>query len=470
MPKRRISQEAARDLIWGSRDAPGLIEEVIGFGSATSALKNVHYMNDLAQSILGGVPTGGGDLLCHVIREGIGEETEDNSEATLRADRRFGGDFARAYPANLGSAQVRRLRLGARALLNVDQGMYKPGTSMASSVATHQALLGAEGFRRFRMGAFLASILDDNARSKLAEFYRADSDPVSRTLKPLFQQGSLSQDKGNRPLADRNPTAFDDDLGKALAQILRQPLSKPALLRAFALGSCLGFILKVFGAGRPDGRPRLLALPTEQDGLPRPLREKAVLSLRRGGADLDRHLAQVIAASKDAKALWRDAKGAEAAVEVEDGAPGEMAVALVEALRRLRADDDSDTKRLYWPQESILSLGRRAGLILPRSTKAGWGNYLALSPEMVEVLSLMLIPWGERRPWRDFWAEIRERLGVVVGATDDEDLRCLEATGVVNVSLEDLSNSAEIILDQAVRRGVARRLPDSGAEIGGYEE
>lgn len=470
MPKRRISQEVARDLIWGRRDAPGLIEEVIGFGSATNALKNVHYMNDLAQSVLGGLPADGGDLLCHVIREGVGEEAEDNSEATLRADRRFGEGFARAYPVSLGAAQVRRLRLGARALLNVDQGMYKPGTAMASSVATHQTLLGAEGFRRFRMGAFLASIMDDHARSRLAELYRSDSDPVSRTLKPLFQQGPLSPDKGGRTLAGRKLTAFDQDLGKALAQILRQPLSKPALLRAFALGSCLGFILKVFGAGRPNGRPLLLALSAEQEGGPRPLREKAVLSLRRGGADLDRHLALLIAGSKDAKNLWREPKSAEASVEVDDGAPAEMAAALLEGLRRLRADEETDAKRLYWPQDSILALGRRAGLILPRSTKAGWGTYLALSPEVVEVLSLMLLPWGERRSWRDFWAEVHERLGVVIGATDDEDLRHLEAAGVLNVSLEDLSNNSELILDQAVRRGVARRLPDSGAEVGGYEE
>ena len=86
--------EAARDLIWGRRDAPGLIEEVIGFGSATGALKNVHYMNDLAQSVVGGLPADSGDLLCHVIREGVGEEAEDNSEPTLRADRRFGEGFA----------------------------------------------------------------------------------------------------------------------------------------------------------------------------------------------------------------------------------------------------------------------------------------------------------------------------------------------------------------------------------------
>jgi hypothetical protein len=443
---------------------------VVGFGAATSGLKNVHFMNDLAQSVVGGLPADGGDLLCRVIREGIGREDEDNSEGSLRSDRRFAVAFGRAYPASLGSAQVRRLRLGARALLNVDLGMYLPGSQMASSVATNEALLGAEGFRRFRMGAYLASILDEEARGRLAALYRSDSDPVSRALRPLFQPGPLTSEReGSGPTA-RKLTSFDKDLGRALGQVLRQPLSKPALLRAFALGSCLGFILKVFGAGRAEGRPLLLALTAEQEGGPRPLREKAVVSLRRGAADLDRQLAKVIATSKDAKSLWREAKAAEAAVEVSDGDSEEMAAALLDGLRRLRTDEDGDGNRIYWPQESILSLGRRAGLILPRFTKAGWGAYLALSPEVVEVLSLMLLPWGERREWRDFWATVRDRLGILVGACDDDDMRHLNAAGVLNVSLEDLSNNADLILDQAVRRGVARRLPDSGAEVGGYEE
>jgi hypothetical protein len=470
MPRRRISIDAARDVIWGRRDAPGIIEELVGFGPATGALKNVHFMNDLAQTVLGGLPADGGDFVCRVIREGVGKEDEDNTETTLRADGRFGGAFSRAYPAQLGTAQVRRLRLGARALLNIDEGIYAPGTQMASSVATHAALLGAEGFRRFRMGTFIAGILDEDARSRVRALYTSDADPVSRALKPLFQQGALAPDRSSRAALARRPTAFDRDLGAALGLILRQPLSKPAILRTFALGSCLGFILKVFGAGADDGRPVLLALGADEDVPAGPLREKAVLSLRRGGADLDRRLAHLVADSKEAKGLWRDAKAGEAAVEVADDAPSEMAQSLIEALRRVKGDDDADTKKMYWPQESILALGRRAGLIQPRNLKAGWGSYLALSSEMVEVLGLMLLPWGERMSWRAFWALVRERFGFIIGANDDDDMNRLNAAGVLNVSLEELSDNSERLLEYSVRRGIARRLPDSGAEIGGYEE
>jgi hypothetical protein len=469
MSRRRISVQVARDLLWGAGEAPGLIEETVGFSPATGQLKAVHFMNDLAQTVLGGCPEGRGDLLCMVIREGVGREGEDNSEAALRADQQFGAVFSRAYPVALGAAQVRRLRLGARALLNVDQGMYAPKTQMASSVATHGALLGADGFRRFRMGAYLANILDDDAKTRLRRLYDSDSDPVSFALKPLFQPGALQAD-GTARIGWASPTPFDFDLGEALARVVQQPLSKPTVLRALALGSCLGFVLKVFGAGRPHGRPVLLALSGDDEARPGPLREKAVISMRRGGADLDRKLAQQVAAAAGAKSLWREPKSAEPTVEVDLRAPAEMALDMIQRLREFRSAEDDDVKRMYWPQDAVTSLGRKAGIILPRSARAGWGMYLALTPELVEVVSLMLLPWGQRMEWRAFWAEARARLGIIIGANDDEDMNALEASGVLNVSLEDLSQNAERILAHAVRRGVARRLPDSGAEIGGYEE
>lgn len=469
MSKRLVSVQVARDLLWGAREAPGLIEETIGFKPATAGLKNVHFMNDLAQTVLGGCPPDGGDLLCKVIREGVSKD-EDNSEESLRADMRFGVAFSRAYPVALGAAQVKRLRLGARALLNVDQGMYAPGIQMASSVATHRALLGADGFRRFRMGAYLASVLDDDAKARFRNLYESDADPVSLALKPLFQRGDLQTGGGARVVGRHSKTQFDADLGKALAQVLRQPLSKPTVLRAFALASCLGFILKVFGAGMREGRPVLLALGGDEDGGPRPLREKAVISMRRGGAELDRRLAQLVAAAKDAKHLWHEPKTSEANVEIKDGAPDEMALELIERLHEFRAEEDDDVKQMYWPQDAVTSLGRRAGIIQPRVNHAGWGSYLALTSEAVEVVSLMLLPWGERADWRAFWTDARARLGIVIGANDDEDMHVLKTAGVLNVSLEDLSENSKSILAQAVRRGVARLLPDSGTEIGGYEE
>lgn len=468
MPKRRISIEAARELLHGSREHAGMFEQVVGFGAGTAALKAVHVMNDLAQTVLGGCPKDGGDLLCRVIREGIGDD-EDNGEATLRRDVRFGADFSRAFPIALGSAQVRRLRLGARALLNVDGGMYLPSTQMASSVATNKALLGAEGFRRFRMGRYLAAVLDETARARLVDLYSSDRDPVSKALRPLFQAGEGVGDRN--ALSSRELSGFDRELGRGLGQILRQPLSKPAILRNLALASSLGLALRVFGAGFTEGRPVMLALNTGQRVTPS-LREKAVLCLRRCTAEFDRELARSVAASSAARDLWRDAKAGDGSVEVTDGAPEAMAQELIEKLRRARQanGDDGDSKRIYWPQDGMVAFGRRGGFILPKDNRAGWGVYLCLTPEAVEVLALMLLPWGERVSWTEFWAEVRRRYGVVVGANQHEDAEFLSSAGVSNASLEDLSRNAMALLEQSVERGVARLLPDSGAEVGGFEQ
>jgi hypothetical protein len=467
MPRLRMSFEVVRAVLQGRKDQRGLFEEMVGFASGTTSLKNVHIMNDLAQTVCGGAPDEAGDLLCRIIREGFEDDRYDNSEAALRRDPRFGNAFERAYPVMLGTEQVRRLRLAARALLNVDGGMYAAGDQMASSVATNSALLGAEGFRRFRIGAFISSVLDEAGRQRIKELYSTDTDPVSRTLRPIFQQGPLV-DRAPRRSGKSSLTPLDRALGESLGVLLSQPLSKPLLLRYLALASCMALILKIYGAGREAGRPALLALPSQSEGASRPLREKAVLSLRRGVAEFDHALSKRIAEVSDA-ALWRPAKPGEAVVEVPEGDRLKSSTELVEALRGARSGGDDEEGKIYWPQDFAASLGRRAGFILPKDVRAGWGNYLALSPEAVEVLVLMFVPHGQQIGWRTLWARVRDELGLVIGANQPEDAALLDQVGVPNVSLQDLSDNAMALLEQSVRRGVARYLPDSGAEVGVYE-
>ena len=145
-------------------------------------------------------------------------------------------------PRSLGRKRILQVRAAAGALLNVDGGMYKPGDNKASSVATHRDLLGFEGFRRFRVGAYLAAILEDDGRRRIRELYLNAQDPVSRALLPLFAEEALvDKQHGGRPIV---PTPFDRSLGRALLTLLQQPLSKPTLLRYLALGSVLGIVLK----------------------------------------------------------------------------------------------------------------------------------------------------------------------------------------------------------------------------------
>jgi hypothetical protein len=407
------------------------------------------------------LPEQAGDLLCRVVREGVTDERSDNTEAGLRRDARFGAAFTRAYPETLGTEYVRALRHGAAALLNADRGMYLPGTGMASPAATNVALLGADGFRRFHIGPFLSSVLPDAAIAGVRALYNSDLDPVSRALRPVFQDGPLV----SKPAAEapRELTEFDKGLGRGMATLLEQPLSKPVLLRYLSLACAAGVVLKIYGAGSARGVPTLLALPAEGEGS-KPLRPKAVLSLRRATTNFDKALAVELARSA---AVWRTAKGTEAAIEVVDGDRDAAALKLVEALQ---ADGGSDDEgKVYWPTDFASKLGRATGFVLPKDGRAGWGNYLSLSPEALELLVLMFVRSGERLEWRSFWSRVRDELGIIVGANQSEDAKALDDAGVPLVSLQDLEDNVEVFLEQSTQRGVARRLPDAGAEVGGTD-
>jgi len=204
----------------------------------------------------------------------------------------FAEKYSRAFPVELGSAQCAGWRLGARALLNVDGGMYLPGSQMASSVATHATLLGAEGFRRFRVGAFIAALLDDDSRARVRQLYMTDRDPVSQALRPLFQEGSLvERSPRRRPRIERTP--FELALGRTPGCTSQTPAQQASPVTAcgtwhLPLGhsSNLRCGAKVWSTRNPSacGGAR---------GGPRPLREKAVLSLRRCVSEFDHAVADL---------------------------------------------------------------------------------------------------------------------------------------------------------------------------------
>lgn len=459
---RRIDIEAIKQVLMTDEGSIGVFERALGFRASTGSIKGVHLMNDLAQSALGGAPDHGGDFLCRVIRLDI--DGEDHRESTLRADARFGAAFNRAYPAPLGKERIEGLRRAARLVLNFDRGCYQPGTQMASALATHRDLLGFEGFRRFHVGRYLMAALPEDGRALLRRLFEDDGDPITRAFRPLLLPG---------PLVDKQPaatpterTTYDEAFGRCLATLLGQPLSKPALLRALVLGASLGLVLKIFGAGRAGGRPVLLALAAQQEESgPKRLRDEAVASFRRGQEALDRLFVSLIPQHPAAAALLRKPSASAVCVEVPDARRVEtVAPALVSAARRL----NSENAKIYWPDEFAVALGRKAGCVLPLSNQAGWGRHLALTPDLVEVLVLMHVPFGAPpTPWQGLWRKVREDLGVVVGAEPTADTEFLSAAGVENVSVERLSDNAKALLRQAVRRSVARLLPDGGAEAGG---
>ncbi len=458
---RKVEFEAVRRTLMGDQEVPGAFEQALGFRAATTAYKGVHLMNDVAQSILGGAPAHGGDFLSRVIRFDV--EDEDNSERAMRSDKRFGAAFNQAFPPSLGPQRVEDLRRAARVVLNADGGLYAPGTSMASPLATHKALLGFEGFRRFRIGGYLANALAAEGRQRLTRLLEDDGDPITRAFRPLLLEADLVD---KQPPKEMKRTAFDEALGRRLSTLLAQPLSKPALLRLFALGASLGIVLKFLGAGRPHGRPLQLALVAEQQGPRKPLRQEAVASFKRGVDAFDQCVAKLIPSHPYAQEIEAKPKAKADCLEVPRGPLAGSAEGIIAAARDYGGKGDE--KDLYWPDKFFVAFGRKAGCVLPRKDQAGWGKHLALTAEFVEVLVLMFVPRGSApRPWNDFWRSAREELGVIVGSNVSADTAALESIGIENVSAEQLAENAEMLLSSAVRRGVARRLPDGGAEVGG---
>ncbi len=461
--ERSLDPALVYEILMGAENQPGVFERLVGFRTATTAYKGVHMANDLAQCVFGEAPKAGGELLSRVIRyDKLGEA---NSDEELRAHRRLGIAYSRAFPAYLGAPLIQRLRRADRLLLNFDGGIYEPGKPMCSGLGAHHQLLGPEGFRRFRLGQYLRTILPPVAEARLRGLFESTTDPSTVALLPLLHPGPTHEAEGDR----REQTAlscFDQRLGARLGALLEQPLSKPHILRLFVLAASLGIVLKVFGVGRRDGRPVLLALPVESVSNGRkPARQEAVQSLALGRTSLDAAIAAAISAHPAALELWTSPpEGVLGAVVVEDmGSLDASSAALVAKVRA-----DGLNRAVYWPDEFAISFGKKAGVILPKRDHGGWGKHLALTPDLLEALVLMFVPAGaEPLRWSDFWHEVYEELGVVCGAEPHADFRRLQEAGVLRMDLQGIDESGNIMLDLAVRRGVARRLPDSGAEVGG---
>lgn len=463
MPK-RFDQRLLRDALMGGEQGSGVFERALGFGTATTVIKGVHVMNDLAQCVLGGAPDHKGELISRVIREDRTEKGEDNSDEALRAWPLLGATYARAFPETLDPTDRSRLRAAIGAVFNHDGGVYRASDGMASGLATHQSLLGAEGFRRFRVGRYLQRILGAPGQARLVTLFQSAEDPLSRLLAPLLLDAPLV-DRAGSTEDPPELTPFDLAAGERLTALMLHPLSKPTLLRDLLLGATLVLALKVLGVGRPEGRPAVLATI---EGQQRRLRQEAVQSLRWGVDALDHRLAELLLTHPLAEALWttRPARGAEA-IELDED-PRRWQDAAPQLIQAARGVKKWGGKDVYWPEEFIISLGRKAGCVLPKRDHAGWGKRLALTPDLVEVLVLMYSPpGGDPVPWSELWASVRRELGLVIGANELQDATLLEGAGVSLMSMEDLERNSEAALDLAVRRGVARHLPDSGAEAGG---
>lgn len=460
-----LDPRALAQVLRSDADRVGVLEEVVGLNTATTTIKSVHIMNDLAQQVIGGAPSHRGDFLCRVIRyskDGSDlDKPEDNSDQAMRADPRFGEAYKQAFPPALGLARTRAIREAAQLLLNHDGGMYCAGDMMASGLASHWTLLGFEGFSRFGLGGALAQVLGEEGRARVGGLFESARDPVTLALRPLMLGGDLTPRTSGRGEFKLRP--FDVAYGRRLQVLLAHTLSKPTTLRALALSSVAWTVLRILGAGLPEGRPAILVIPSQWRRLGCRLREPAVQAYASGVARLYDAVATALAEDTGFQAAVDGIRyEGEDAIAVAPEAPAATALSELRSARSTSA-----AARVYWPDSFAAALGRRVGCVGPKDDRAGWGKYFCFTPDLLEAVILMFSDSeGAPRPWRSLWAEVRTGLGVVIGANPYEDEGLLRDRGLQHLSLDDLEHNSELFLEQACQRGLARRLPDGEAEAG----
>jgi hypothetical protein len=457
-----VSERRVRSLLMGEPGQPGLIAELLGARLNSNVYKGVHAMNDLAQTALGGTPAHRGDVLAAAAREPVRTEKEDATDEALRAHHKWGRGYRAAFPESLEPHDTLQIRAAVRALVTADGGVYRPGDGMNSPLAANIGLLGRDvTFLPVGLGRLLFELLDDDGRALLQEAFRDRSDPHTRALLPLLIEGPLEPLQRQLPEVPRS--AFDRSLGSALSRLLRHDLSKLTRLRLFLLAGGLGFALRVLGSARPEGRPAVFATAgDDRDArVPPGARALAVETYRLGLGAAELALAERLLSALHASGGFSSSPAPDQSViEVRDDPRSVLSV-----VRKLGDDDE---RSIYLPQAALKSFGRRCGFVRPRGDRAGWPVRVHLDGDLITALVLMFTtPEEGVVPWKTLWRRVGDDLGLFIGVNPSVDAARLRAIGVEDAPLAALDENGERALVAAVEQGVARRLPDSGAEAGG---
>lgn len=463
--------EVLRQVLMGTKEQPGVFAQATGFKTGTGGIKGVHIMNDVAQTVLGGRPAHKGDFLVRVVRQN--HVAEHNDDQSMRAHPQLGEAYRNAFPDSLGEAHIYALRQALETAVTFDDGIYAPSTGMASGLVAHRDLLGEEGYRRFGLGPFLTRLLGAVGVDQLRALFEDPSDPMTRLLAPLCMD---SEWKSAEPLSDglftvggvTEPlTLFESSLSLRLQMLLRQPLSKLTRMRFLLLGISLGLVLRLLGQGRPGGRPVVLASVPLPGELARPAREEAIQAFSSGLTLHRRVLAQHLLVHPKAEQLFSRSLGREprSLGFVAHDTPLARAEAVLEAA--WEHSWGKDEGNMYWPEEFMVALGRKAGLVMPLRDHGGWGKHLCLTPDALEALILMFIPVGQTISWKSLWEQISGELGLIIGVGEDADRARLREAGMLQLRSQALEQCASNALAIALERGLARRLPDEGAEVSG---
>lgn len=492
-------------------DAPGdllrrIYEQEFGFLPTNSSMKPVHVANGVCRRL--SEFSSDHRPLASVLRQYVknqkgGFVEEQQSNGTILDS--YGDRFFDSHGNRPSDEAMTRFRSLANEILGADDAVY---LAQASFTLSHRKMISGD-LSDNGAGDFLAAFLraggtkvEESAAGLIQRLLDDDTDPWTTIAWPLLGLGAERESPlAGAPLlrAERAAALLTtDDAGLLVSPVLRRLRERFEQLAAYEElhGAKLStlrrlIMLGVFtlhvhmirrcGDGR-DGGPRPPILLDLFDGRKRSLREASAATLQAGL----RAVEQVVI---------RRIRGELQPLCAEGGPDSYLA--------RLPNDEDSDKVRseykanlhgdnsldalteAYWvagyggvgskdakglPWNALLSLGRRAGYLLPHSNQGRGGREhkrYGANAEFAEIIVAATVAPGEPVAFDEFLDRLRESFGIVVGRRADFDVirrNDLQPNGAlqksVSVNENDLRANLIAFRDLIIDIGFAKSYAD----------
>ena len=495
-----IESETSAELLWR------VYEEEFGYRPINQVMKPVHVANGLYRRLTR--VTYDHEPLADVLRQyaksgGLVEERKSNSALLGTYGDRFEGESGNP-PSD---EKMTRFRSLAKEILGADDAVFP---TRASFTLSHRSMITTD-ISDNGAGDFLAGLLlagEQQAEARAANLIRRlledDTDPWTTIAWPMLGVG----EERDSPLTGASLTRAErtqrllatDSTGHLIAPALRtlrarfEQLAtyeelhgaKLATLRRllmFGIFTLHVHMIRRCGDSLGDG-PRPPILLDLFDGRKRSLREASAATLQAGLRAIEQIVARRI--RSELEPACADV-GVDAFLE---GLPNGADTTRIRTEYKTHLDGDNALDALtdaYWvagyeggrerersvkgyPWHSPISLGRRAGYLLPYSNQGQGGKEhkrYGANAEFAEIIVAATVAPGDPMEFDEFLDQLRESFGIVVGRrTDFEIIRRndLRPKGsqwkTVSVNENDLRANLHAFRDLIIDIGFAKSYAD----------
>lgn len=482
-----------------------IYDEEFGFLPANAQMKPVHVANGLCRRLTG--LSTDHEPVARVLRQyvknqrgGFMEEREPNT--AILAD--YGDRFTDSHGNRPGDEAMTRFRALAKETLGADNAVFP---TQASFTLSHRRMITSD-LSDNGSGDFLASVLTAGFPTRSARvadliknLLEEDADPWTTIAWPLLDLGEEQETLltgAALARAERSAALLaTDDNGFLLSPTLRELRDRfeQLVLYELAFGAKLttlrrivlfsAFALHVHMIRRCgdviEGGPRPPILFDLFDGRRHSLRQASAATLQAGFRSLEQlivyrirqHLATLCAADIDSylDSLPDDAEAMKLISAYEAQLTGGNPVdALAEAYWQVGYTDVGPASVKGFPWNALLSLGRRAGYLLPYDDRGRGGKEhkrYGANAEFAEIIVAATVAPGEPVEFDDFLDRLRNSFGIVVGRRADfETIRrndlypAASAQRSVSVNENDLRLNLTAFRDLIIDIGFAKSYAD----------